>query len=150
MQYDPDIIRVSQDWLLVVFAFYFSSMVALKISLGFFFLRITHERWQRYTIYAAVTLATLTGLPYMLFVILHCGAPINGLLFLLRQKANVCVSRQLLLYLTYAHGVINSVTDWVFAILSAVLVWGMTMRWKEKLIVGFVLMLGTLYVPACF
>ncbi|KAF4553558.1 Hypothetical protein D9617_6g092890 [Elsinoe fawcettii] len=57
----------------VSYGFYALTLIALKFSLGFFFLKIfSHKRAQRITIYTILALHTATGLTYFAFPVFTC------------------------------------------------------------------------------
>ncbi|KAI4719400.1 hypothetical protein E4T48_04337 [Aureobasidium sp. EXF-10727] len=63
--------------------------VFLKISLGFFFLRIIIEPWQRAVIYICMAISTIYGFIYFGIVTFGCGDPEK---FLIRTVQNKCIS----------------------------------------------------------
>jgi len=132
------------EWLLAAEVFYILTMLAFKISLGLFFLRITHKKWQRYVIYVAVTISTVFSIAYLFFAIFQCGVPKSGLVFVARKKAKACVGIDAILGMGYAHAAVVSATDWAFAILPILLLRKADLDIQEKVTVGFILVLGSL------
>jgi hypothetical protein len=118
-------------------------MIALKISLALFYLRIMVDRTQRLIIYIALAFAVTWGLTYFFFIIFQCGAPIQGATFWLRFVSKHCASNPVALGMGYTHGIINGLTDLAFATLPIHLVWNARMGLRQKTLVSCIMMIGT-------
>ena len=118
-------------------------MLALKISLGLFFLRAMATTWHRHVIYAAVGISTIFGVLYFFFTVFQCGVFKNILDFgLKRVTGKQCVSPKWAIGMGYAHGAITAATDLTFAILPLVVLRGMQMSKREKATVVLILSLA--------
>ena len=126
--------------------FYVLTITVFKISLGLFFLRITNAFWQRYVVYVAVFISTTFSITYMFFAIFQCGVPKSGLDFALKKLSMQCIDVKVITGMGYAHAAVVAATDWTFAILPIPLLRESRMPLRDKISVGFVLTLGTMYV----
>lgn len=131
-QYLQDIIAFSGSYAL--------TSVFLKISLGFFFLRIIIEPWQRVVIYICMAISTIYGFVYFGIVTFGCGDPAN---FLLRTVQHKCISiPDVIIPASYVHTALNAATDWVMAMLPIVTIWKLNMPRITKFWAYLLLALG--------
>jgi len=137
----------AQTWLMVAEGFYVLTLIAFKISLGLFFMRITTMLWHRYTIYGAMIVSTILGLAYFLCTIFACRYSGS------EWESNVqkwwsthCIPIPIIVDLTYAHAAIVSATDWAFVVLPLAILRKTKMPPREKITVGFILFLAIAYV----
>jgi len=131
-------------WLLVAELLYIATVTALKISLGIFLLRITVKRWQQYTIHAAMAISTLFGVAFFFFAIFQCGSFKDGHTFMIRKVSGRCLSKRIVLGMSYAHAGIVAATDLLFALLPIALLKDVEIKRKEKIVVGLILSFGAL------
>jgi hypothetical protein len=117
-------------------------MMAIKISLGIFLLRIMIRRLEKRIIYIAVTLSTLFGTALFFFAVFQCGKVNSPFEFWVRRASNECVSKSQALGMNYSHAAITTVTDWTFAVLPIAMLKRSKMVHREKTIVGFILLMG--------
>ncbi|KAF2437130.1 hypothetical protein EJ08DRAFT_13952 [Tothia fuscella] len=134
----------STSWLLVCETFYIITMLTLKISLAIFFLRILLRPWQRRVVYTAVTISTIFSTAYFFFAVFQCGVVRNSLDLFTRFSKEQCVSPASILGVSYTHAVITASTDWTFAVLPMVMIKTSRLEKKEKIIVGFIIAVGTM------
>ncbi len=105
-------------------------MIAAKISISLFLLRITILKLQRRIIYTVMCLSVLTGIVFFLVTLLQCK-PIS--FFWNRNQPGKCVNIYVIIGLTYFYSVINAICDFTFGLMPVWLVWGLNMRRSEKL-----------------
>ncbi|KAG9533671.1 hypothetical protein KCU93_g284, partial [Aureobasidium melanogenum] len=99
--------------------------VFLKISLGFFFLRIIIEPWQRMVIYICMAVSVIFGLVYFGIITFGCGDPKQ---FLIRTVENQCISiTGVVIPASYVHTALNATTDWIMALLPIFTIWKLSM-----------------------
>ena len=91
-------------------------MIALKLSLGAFFLRILVGPIQRGAVWGILCLTTLIGTGYFFFAVFQCGVP-NGKTFWERKLAGQCVSQGGCLAFGYVHAIIGAITDLLLSLL---------------------------------
>ncbi|KAI5202313.1 hypothetical protein E4T39_04811 [Aureobasidium subglaciale] len=112
----------------------------LKISLGFFFLRIIVEPWQRMIIYICMAISTIYGFIYFGIVTFGCGDPQQ---FLLRTVQHKCISiTDVTIPASYVHTALNAATDWIMALLPIVTIWNLNMPRITKFWAYLLLALG--------
>lgn len=116
-------------------------MACLKVALGIFFLRVVVKNWQRYVIYVTIFISTGYNIAYLFLAVFQCGNPSQFLLHEFQQK---CSSTGTLLSINYTSGVINALSDWVFALLPISIVWSAKMPRPAKISAGCILGLGAL------
>jgi hypothetical protein len=128
----------------VVEQFYILSILALKISLGIFFLRIMTHTWHRYVIYLMMMLSTLYSSGYFFFSLFQCGVFSNIEVFAVRRfTGDHCVTGEQALAVSYGHAAVTASTDWAFAIIALIVIFRLKIKKRDKAIVGLVLCLGT-------
>jgi hypothetical protein len=119
-------------------------MLVLKVSLGIFFLRILVRNWEKRIIYTVVTLSTLFSVGLFFFCVFQCGIFKNAFDFWSKLSGDRCITPRQVKVVTYTYAMITIVTDFSLALLPVVTLWESSMKKKEKTVVGFILLLGTL------
>jgi hypothetical protein len=118
----------------------------LKISLGLYFLRIFHERWQRWTIYYMLALITVISTVYFFLIIFQCGTPKGAFEHMASQGTQgKCLNHVVIYGFGYAHNTINSLADVLFVLLGLYVIHSSLIRKRDQVIVGFILCLGVMY-----
>ncbi|KAG9568018.1 hypothetical protein KCU79_g2631, partial [Aureobasidium melanogenum] len=122
---------------------YIVTTVVLKLALAIFFLRIIPENfsWQRKTIYIATGIYTTYGIVFTFIVIFQCGNPAN---FFIQEVRKACMSDTILQPLYYTAGGMNALTDWLFSLLPATVIWSAAIPRSMKISAGCLLGLGSL------
>jgi len=121
--------------------FYCFSLVFLKISLAFFYLRIVIQRWQRWVIFMTVTVFTLYGLAYAFIYLFRCGLNVNDQL--ISRAEGKCIPDHTLLIMTYVFGSVDTLTDFIYAFLPIYVLWNSNMPLGMKFTAGFLLCIGS-------
>jgi len=132
------------DLYLVTAVFYVITMLVFKISLALLFLRVTILPWQRRLVIGAAGVSTVVSFAYMFVPIFQCGIPESGWTFIVKSLQNKCISNSAKLGTSYTHAIVVSVTDWLFAVLSVMVVMRLQMKTRVRLTTAFVLLLGTM------
>lgn len=118
---------------------YIITMIAIKISLGSFFLRIFAAHFpQRMIIYFVVIFSTVVGLAYLFFSMFSCGLT-RG--FFPGAKECKAWAAYAILSLTWSS--INAATDMVFSLISIHALWIANMPPRTKFVASAVLVFGT-------
>ena len=143
---EPNTMADVVDWLIVAEVFYITTMMVFKISLGLFFLRIINTRWQRHVVYVAVVVSTVFSLIFLFFTIFECGIPTDRVEFAMRRLTLHCVDARVISFMGYFHAAVVSASDWAFTILLIPLLIESRMSTRDKVIVSFILTLGTMSV----
>jgi hypothetical protein len=118
-------------------------MATLKLSLGFFFLRIMVAKWQRICIYAILTLSTSISIAYFLFALFECGFPVDSTVYWGRFILGKCVGAKAILGMSYTHAVVTAGTDLSLLCLAIMLLTRSKMRNTEKRIVIGIFVIAT-------
>ncbi len=106
-------------------------MVAVKISIGLFLLRITPKTLHKWIIYVATGMSTIVGLTFSILALVQCH-PIS--FFWNRNQPGSCLSIDVIELITYLYSAIAVLTDTTFAILPMFLVYGLNMSGKTKIV----------------
>jgi hypothetical protein len=117
--------------------------MVLKIALAIFFLRITVHKWQKYTIHAALILSTVFSVAFFFFALFQCGPLKDATKFVAMKTSGQCLSKSLVMIMSYVHAGIVSITDLLFALLPILLLKDANMVKREKVVVGIILSIGT-------
>lgn len=121
------------------FAFYTLANVFLKASLAITFNRILLEKWQRRTLQVTVGIHTAFGLATFFTIIFRCGNPMD---FSARYHHSMCISWAAMKGVQYTNSIINTIADWVLALLPIFALRVMKLNHQAKISAGFILVLG--------
>ncbi|QDS73988.1 hypothetical protein FKW77_008574 [Venturia effusa] len=135
---------ISVNLLTVAEVFYVLSIMALKIALSVFFLRLTVVPWQRRVVLVALAVSSSFSVLMFFFVVFQCGVYDNATVFLLRRIANQCASNDFNLGMTYTHAIITTSTDWTFLILPFCILKESLMKKNEKRTIILILMFASI------
>ena len=114
-------------------------MIAAKISIGLFLLRVTVSKLQRLIIYIAMGLTVLTGIVFFFVTLLQCS-PVS--FFWNKHQPGKCVNVDVIIGLTFLYSAVSAICDFTFGLLPVWLVWGLNMRKSEKLALIPILSMG--------
>jgi hypothetical protein len=123
--------------------FYLITQIALKLSLGLFFLRVVIRKGHRRFVIATMVFSTVVNLFHIFFVTFRCGDPRH---FFDRQIKDQCISNTATVALAYQQAAVSTITDLIFAVLPVPLLWNASMDTRSKISAGLILSLGALYV----
>ncbi|KAG9649483.1 hypothetical protein KCU95_g1671, partial [Aureobasidium melanogenum] len=136
---DVEVASIDVTYQVFQFAFYTLANVFLKASLAITFNRILLERWQRRTVQVTVAIHTAFGLATFFTIIFRCGNPMD---FDARYRHSMCISWDAIQGVQYTNSVINTIADWVLALLPIFALRAMKMNHQAKISAGFILALG--------
>jgi hypothetical protein len=123
-------------------------MIALKLSLAIFFLRVLVTRWQRWIIVTTITLSTIFGVFYFFFAIFQCGYFSNITFFIRRMVMGKCASKSIGLGMNYTYAALTTISDWACILIPIFILRESRMPPRRKLIVGGLMLFASLYVWA--
>ncbi|EMD62475.1 hypothetical protein GGP41_002006 [Bipolaris sorokiniana] len=123
--------------------FYTLSTCMLKISVGFFLLRITIVPLHIWIIRLIMVVSGLVGIAYTSVVIFQCK-PISYWWDLNPNAVGSCLSPALVMNFTFVVSGLNAFADWVFAILPVLIVQGLHMKKRMKVVVASVIALAAI------
>ncbi|KAI1086895.1 hypothetical protein F5B19DRAFT_101983 [Rostrohypoxylon terebratum] len=137
----PDIEKAMMYWWLC-YIWYCLTMIASKISIGLFLLRIAVLRIHHYIIYVNLLLTVVTGLVFFFVTLLQCNPiPYFWLRFSGVDQGS-CIDVNIIAALTYLYSALNVICDFTFATLPIVLIWGLQMDKKTKIALIPILSMG--------
>ncbi|KAH9881933.1 hypothetical protein J1614_001104 [Plenodomus biglobosus] len=127
---NEEIFKAMRYWWLCYIA-YCWSMIASKISIGLFLLRVTVKTVHKYIIYTTMGLTVLTGLIFFFVTLLQC-TPIK---FFWDKSitTGTCVQIDVIIGLTFLYSAISVICDFTFAILPVFLIWGLNMSRRSRI-----------------
>ncbi|KAK4205402.1 hypothetical protein QBC40DRAFT_270921 [Triangularia verruculosa] len=104
-------------------------MILVKISIGYFLLRVTITRLHRWIIYAAGAVTCVSCLTFFFVTMLQCQ-PISY--FWNRDQEGKCINMDVLTALAILYSVFSVITDLTYALLPAWVVAHLNMEKKSK------------------
>ncbi|KAK1998064.1 hypothetical protein LX36DRAFT_634940 [Colletotrichum falcatum] len=113
------------------YLWYCLAMIASKISIGYFLLRITVRKVDMWIIYIVMMLTVCTGVVFFFVTLLQCQ-PISYFWNQSTQDGH-CVPMDVIIALTFLYSAFSVICDFTFAILPIVLIWKLKMNRKTKL-----------------
>lgn len=117
-------------------------MMFIKLSIGFFLLRLAVQKRYLYTIYGTMFVVLIWSLALWFWDIFQCS-PVQAQWDYTIPNLK-CVSAQEVVNAAYALSVMTIVTDWLFALLPIPMIWHVKMTSQAKATVVVVLGLGIL------
>jgi len=119
-------------------------MIALKISLGAFFLKIfvIPRQWQRPCIYAMVAVQCSYGVVYFVFNVATCATTFSSAGY--GFDATECAVQDAFLRISRSWSVINAATDLAFSALAIQALWTVKVPLPAKVSASGLLLLGTI------
>lgn len=118
--------------------FYTLSTSVLKLSIGYFLMRITIRPVHIWIIRTIMLCSGLLGIVYCCVVLFQCH-PISYWWDLNPKHHGICISAHFVAYTTYVVSSLNALADWVFGILPIFIVKDLQMRRSTKIIVATIL-----------
>lgn len=125
-----EIFMAMRYWWLCYIA-YCWAMIAAKISIGLFLLRVTVQTIHKWIIYCVMGLTVLTGFVFFFVTLLQC-TPINY--FWNKNQNGWCVDINVIIALTFLYSAVSVVCDFTFAILPMFLVWNLNMSVRTRVV----------------
>ncbi|GAD98321.1 integral membrane protein [Paecilomyces variotii No. 5] len=116
--------------------FYILSSILVKISVGFFLLRITVRRTHVLILRFFMVATTLVGMSYFFFALLQCPHHIPSWWTLKREG---CIPPPIVVDVSYAASSGNALADWAFGTLPIFIVWDLNMSIRTKIIAAAIL-----------
>lgn len=125
---------------------YVGSTTTLKLSIGFFLLRVCVRKTQRVIIWVVVSAVTLFSLFYFFLIIFQCRPTDYFWNQYTQEHAGhgKCVGPNIIAGSTYTHSALSALADWTLGILPIFLVWDLNMNPRTKISVAIILALGAL------
>jgi hypothetical protein len=130
-----------RQWTVTNEVFYLLTQIFLKLSLGYFFLRVILKKNQRRFIIATVAFSTINNVGHVFFVVFRCGNPRFLVENTIHQK---CLSNNFSVVMGYEQAAVSTITDLIFAFMPISLLWNANMDLRSKISAGLILSMGAL------
>jgi len=118
---------------------YSLTMIASKISIGVFMLRIVTRKLHAWIVYTAMSLTVLSGLIFFFVTMFQCS-PINY--FWDRTIPGQCINADIIIALAFLYSSFSVISDFTFAMLPIWLVMHLHMTRRNKMAVIPLLAMG--------
>jgi len=126
---DEEIEAAKKYWWLC-YLWYCTTMIASKISIGWFLLRITIRRIDIWIIYSVMLVTVLTGIVFFFVTLFQC----NPIAYFWDTSLNgSCIPVEVIIALTYLYSACSVICDFTFALLPVALIWNLNMDRKSKI-----------------
>ncbi|KAK8106677.1 hypothetical protein PG999_010036 [Apiospora kogelbergensis] len=112
------------------YIWYCVTMIASKLSIGVFLLRITVIKSHKWIIYVVLFLSVITGIVFFFVTLLQCQ-PLYY--FWVKDGEGTCISPSIIAALTYLYSAFSVLCDFTFALLPLHMITGLQMRKSIKL-----------------
>ncbi|CAI4215911.1 unnamed protein product [Parascedosporium putredinis] len=121
------------------YLWYSLAMVSSKLSIGWFLLRVTTTKLYRWIIFIAMGSTAFSGLVFFFVTLFQCN-PIPY--FWNKDLEGKCVNIEVVIALAILYSVTAVISDFIFAILPAVIVWQLQLHKRTKLMLIPLLAMG--------
>lgn len=118
-------------------------MIASKVSIGYFLLRITPRRLDVLIIWAVMIISVLTGVVFFFVTLFQCS-PVS--FFWNKDQNGSCINIDAIIALTYLYSVFNVICDFTFALLPVFLIMKLNMDRKTKIALIPIVLMACAYV----
>ncbi|KAM0254600.1 hypothetical protein ACHAQJ_006636 [Trichoderma viride] len=124
-----DDISSAMKWWWFCYIWYCLSMIAAKLSVGYFLLRLMIRRLEKMIIYGVMGLTVLTGVLFFFVTLLQCQ-PLSY--FWDKNQDGHCISIEIIIIITYVYSAFSVICDFTFALLPIYIIWGLNMKKMNK------------------
>ncbi|KAI0404065.1 hypothetical protein F4802DRAFT_263231 [Xylaria palmicola] len=123
------------------YVWYCLAMIASKISIGVFLIRLTISRLHHYIIYVVMTLTVASGIVFFFVTLFQCH-PVS--FFWDKDiEGGTCIGGDIIAALTYLYSALSVICDFTFAILPIFLVFSLQIDKRTKIALIPILSIGT-------
>lgn len=105
-------------------------MIATKISIGCFLLRITVRRIDIWIIYSVMLITVASGVVFFFVTMFQCK-PIS--FFWNKNQDGSCLNMDIIIALTYLYSACSVICDFTFALLPIGIIWGLNINKRSKI-----------------
>jgi hypothetical protein len=113
----------------------------MRLSLGFFLVRLCTARRYLYTVYATIGLSAANTVATFFCTTFQCN-PVNFFWLQFSGAAGACLPAKMVQDIAIGSSAIVVVVDMIFGILPIFLIWNLQMNRKAKIIAGCLLAVG--------
>jgi hypothetical protein len=125
--------------------FYAITSILIRLSIGFYLLRICLYKVHTWIIRITMFIITLLTVMYFIFCVVQCS-PVSYFWLQFSGEPGRCLPPMLVQNVSIAYAVFAAATDIIFGILPITVIWNLKMNRKAKMVVGCLLALGIMYV----
>jgi hypothetical protein len=119
------------------------AMIAAKLSIGLFLLRITTKPIHKWIIYTVMGLNVLCGFVFFFVTLFQCW-PIS--FFWNKNQDGYCVPIDVIIGLTFLYSAVSVICDFTFALLPFFLIWNLNMSVRTRIMLIPILGMACMYV----
>ena len=124
--------------------FYVITSVFVKYTAGIFLLRIISDRWQKMLIWTVLGVILVFNIFYLSIVVFQCSPPNYYWTRLVASGRGHCLPKPFISNTAYVGSAINAWADWMLGLLPIYVVWKLTLKIRDKLLVAGILALGSM------
>jgi hypothetical protein len=135
---DGDMVKAFKFWW-YCYLWYCLTMIASKISIGYFLLRITIRRVDVWIIYGVMLLTVLTGIAFFFITMFQCS-PIS--FFWNKSQSGSCLDMNVIIAITYLYSVCSVICDFTFALLPIFIIWKLNINKRSKLALAPIMLMA--------
>ncbi|RFU76640.1 integral membrane [Trichoderma arundinaceum] len=111
------------------YLWYCLTMIAAKLSVGYFLLRLMVRRLEKVIVYVVMLLTVLTGVLFFFVTLLQCH-PLS--FFWDKNQDGHCISIEIIIIITYVYSSFSVICDFTFSLLPIYIIWGLNMKKMNK------------------
>lgn len=120
---------------------YTSTMWFVKVSVGFFLLRLTIHPVHIRIIWTAMAVTAVTGIVFTFVTLFQCQ-PVSYFWTRVTGTQGQCFSILVVINLTYLYSVVNALCDFTFGLLPIFMIWNLNMSARMKIAIAPILSMG--------
>ncbi|WAO95765.1 Hypothetical protein NCS54_01340600 [Fusarium falciforme] len=124
--------------------FYVITSVLVKYTAGIFLLRIISDRWQKMLIWTVLGVILVFNIFYLSIVVFQCSPPNYYWTRFVASGRGHCLPKPFISNTAYVGSAINAWADWMLGLLPIYVVWKLTLKIRDKLLVAGILALGSI------
>ncbi|KAM0234547.1 hypothetical protein ACHAPO_006439 [Fusarium lateritium] len=111
------------------YIWYSLTMMACKLSIGFFLLNVATRKLHRWIIYITMFCSTVSGILFFFISIFQCQ-PISFAWN--KDQTGKCIGLHVTLSLTIMYSITAVVSDFIFALLPGLIIWKLQLKKRTK------------------
>lgn len=124
---------------------YCLTMIASKLSIGCFLLRLMVRRLERWIVYVVMLLTVLTGVLFFFVTLLQCK-PVSY--FWNKAQQGHCIDIEVIIIITYVYSAFSVICDFTFALLPIYIIWHLNMNKVNKMALIPIMAMACVYVTS--
>ncbi|UKZ74686.1 hypothetical protein TrVFT333_002356 [Trichoderma virens FT-333] len=126
-----DGISTALKWWYFCYIWYCLTMIATKLSVGYFLLRLMIRPVEKLIVYGVMLVTVLTGILFFFVTMLQC-MPLSY--FWNKNQSGHCINIEVIIVITYVYSSFSVICDFTFALLPIYIIWGLNMKKVNKVV----------------